>query len=997
MFRPLITLFVLFSSALFTVAQCPVLINPSDGGNGCITTTETPFFTNVSGASVSGQTITKTANGNGWNAGAATINKVYTNGKLETVIDQTNTERAFGLSASNNGNNPNTIEFAIRILANATLEIYESGTFRTNAGGYALGDVLSVRNENGVIRYYRNEDVLWESAIAPANELVVDISLRTPGSRLSELAIANQTSGLFEATAFFNLGFFHSYFWSLNGVDFGGNESTVALGDYEDGDILTCEVFSVSFACFGFNMSNSITLHKPASQSVEFFIEGLYDPVSNSTAEEGVVWNQSSLVNVQANGNQLVKIQGSVWDAGASSLNTVKQDGYLEFIPAETNRRRMVGLSASDANANFNTIGYAFYLLQNGSLRIYENGANRGLYGSYTSGSVLRIAEEGGFIRYYRDGVLLRSVAHSETLPLVVDVSIRDMGGTVTQAVVGNLNSGSFAAATVWEGESPVFQWKLNGVDVGSDAPSYVNGNLYNGDIIACVVSFPSENCESEGVVSNRIRFITERIATDWTGAVSSAWDNPSNWSNGVPDESTSARIGAGMPHDPQVNTNGAVKDIELSPGVELTFLGNSAMRLFGNLSNNGTFSAGAGVVAFSGEGTQRISGNPTRFNRLITNMTGVNDSIIFDSDVDVVDETVFINGVIYTTENELIYLPGSDSREGLANSHVEGVCRKIGNTPFRFPVGRNGIYAPISISAPAQLSDAFTATYYDSDPEADGFSQSLQDGSISTISQCEYWQLDRVVGSSVVSVTLSYENARSCGVVNPNELLVLRWDGNQWQNHGYLTHQGDAASGSVTSGLPIFDFSPFTLGSGSSINPLPIELIDFKATPLEREVALEWTTASEINNDFFVLERSDDGIEFGYIGEVQGAGNAVIQNTYTFHDDAPLNGLAYYRLTQVDFDGSSETFPMVAVRFGTEKLAQLYPNPSNGNFAVDFGSEAIRDIHVYDSSGRLILQTVSESSQVRVDLKGRSSGIYFVDVMDSFGVKRYKHLIIGD
>src|SRR5262249_3785882 len=86
---------------------------------------------------------------------------------------------------------------------------------------------------------------------------------------------------------------------------------------------------------------------------------------------------------------------------------------------------------------------------------------------------------------------------------------------------------------------------------------------------------------------------------------------------------------------------------------------------------------------------------------------------------------------------------------------------------------------------------------------------------------------------------------------------------------------------------------------------PLPVELIAFIAERHGEKNDLDWTTASEINNDYFAVQRSSDGKSFSDCGIVQGAGNSATQTIYTFSDDRPLQSpVSYYRLKQVDFDG---------------------------------------------------------------------------------------------
>src|SRR5690606_31944324 len=154
--------------------------------------------------------------------------------------------------------------------------------------------------------------------------------------------------------------------------------------------------------------------------------------------------------------------------------------------------------------------------------------------------------------------------------------------------------------------------------------------------------------------------------------------------------------------------------------------------------------------------------------------------------------------------------------------SFIDGKVRKIGNSEFLFPVGAGDIYAPVEISNPDYPTDEFTVQYFNNDPSNAGYSTNSQDGTLATASSCEYWMIDRTVGQASVSVSLSYENVRSCGVNDPSYLQVAHWNGAEWENKGLQSYEGDTISGIIKSEGLVSDFSPFTLGSRSGINPLP-------------------------------------------------------------------------------------------------------------------------------------------------------------------------------
>lgn len=137
---------------------------------------------------------------------------------------------------------------------------------------------------------------------------------------------------------------------------------------------------------------------------------------------------------------------------------------------------------------------------------------------------------------------------------------------------------------------------------------------------------------------------------------------------------------------------------------------------------------------------------------------------------------------------------------------------------------------------------------------------------------------------------------------------------------------------------------------------PLPVELSNFWATPEGRKVRLNWLTASEHNNDYFLIERSEDGNSWETIAKVEGAGTTTDAHHYMIHDEEPLEGISYYRLSQVDFDGSSETFTVKSVdrtAITPVLINKIYPNPSNGQFRINLEKDEQEDIALCDLLGR--------------------------------------------
>lgn len=178
---------------------------------------------------------------------------------------------------------------------------------------------------------------------------------------------------------------------------------------------------------------------------------------------------------------------------------------------------------------------------------------------------------------------------------------------------------------------------------------------------------------------------------------------------------------------------------------------------------------------------------------------------------------------------------------------------------------------------------------------------------------------------------------------------------------------------------------------------PAPVELLNFDATYNPNEtVLLNWRTASERNNAYFLIERSGDGINYSVIGKVIGKNNSSEISAYSFIDNAPGEGVHYYRLKQVDINGQFEYSKWTRVvgndQYSLEKSITLYPNPGNGIFAIKT-SNLSDDVTVelYNILGELIYnrsqKLTSTLNTVDMNISNQAKGVYFIRVTDGKGV----------
>ncbi|MGE0587498.1 MAG: T9SS type A sorting domain-containing protein [Cyclobacteriaceae bacterium] len=408
----------------------------------------------------------------------------------------------------------------------------------------------------------------------------------------------------------------------------------------------------------------------------------------------------------------------------------------------------------------------------------------------------------------------------------------------------------------------------------------------------------------------------------------------------------------------------------------------NVASNFAGNITVNGsssiTFAAAGGTANFTGGNAQAIirSGSASPIFRRMQFSKSAN-TVTLNTDISGTIKATFVTGVLATDATNIINFADNATVTGGSNaSHVDGPVRKIGNDVFSFPTGDGGIYRSIAISAPSNTTHTFTAEYFKT-PQAFG-NESTYDPSFYSVSSCEFWTLDRtpVVGGSNVLVTLSWNSSDCTGpyITDPSTLRVTRWNGSSWVNHGNGGTTGTSASGTIVSSGVITSFSPITLASTTSANPLPIELVEFVAIPNVTSVGLRWTTLSELNNDFFTIERSGSGVEFEELALIRGAGTTDQKRTYTYEDTKPLDGTSYYRLKQTDFDKSVSYSEIVKVNLEAPEVMVLYPNPVNQSEIVTANSTDV--FALYNSLGQMVVKTEYTRE---IDTKGLPAGVYTV------------------
>lgn len=427
--------------------------------------------------------------------------------------------------------------------------------------------------------------------------------------------------------------------------------------------------------------------------------------------------------------------------------------------------------------------------------------------------------------------------------------------------------------------------------------------------------------------------------------------------------------------------------------------------------------------VILDGTSTQSISGDFTgarALDNLEINNSTTGGVTIVSGDMEIESLLTLTDGLFNTTSTETLTITSTGNwTDASSASYVTGPMTKE-NIPvvstYQFPVGKASRYAPVSIVDVGVGSDDWTAEYFTStNPTYNNATFDNTDpgsgyNALNSVESTDRWEVTSVLSNTArVRATYGAHNAF------PGTNIRLVWwddegalDGdaveNRWENQGGQI-AGNATAGTVTSENAIF-FSTRQFGVGyAPESVLPVELISFDGVAKNGKVTLTWVTASELNNDFFDVQHSLDGINFESIGTVNGNGTTNELITYNLIDSSPALGFNYYRLRQVDYDGSEEFHSLIQVNndfYRADINITFYPNPAssdNMNLKILSGDDHTpMSVKVIDLTGQTYFQEEINPSilydEKVIPTRRMASGIYLIKVVQGTNVSEQKIII---
>ncbi|MBN2777226.1 MAG: HYR domain-containing protein [Bacteroidales bacterium] len=479
-----------------------------------------------------------------------------------------------------------------------------------------------------------------------------------------------------------------------------------------------------------------------------------------------------------------------------------------------------------------------------------------------------------------------------------------------------------------------------------------------------------------------------------------------------------------------QFTSGGSVlNNISVNSAANLTV--NDDLNIAGDIDIDGGFNPNALTVSLVGTTSQTVNSGSSAFNNLIVNNTSaLNNAIQLSGDVAIGGNLTLTQGIINTGSFTVIMNDGSSSNEGSVNAFVDGNISKIGSTAYVFPTGEvrlrdigDGeqtyvIHAPFGMT-PAESTTVSVNYNYTSDGMPQWWYHVwTHQFPLNHTSDREHWIVSS--NADLNNVTLYWRNNDiATGTACPHSfcddnlildaMTIAYWDG-IWKDANASAATATASdvydSGSMTAiGTIPFDGAKgqtfISFASKDKDATLPVELIKFEAECNNPEVVLQWSCASEDNNDFFTIERSSDNKNFKEIAVVDAEGFSSTRTDYSYVDEKSVNETWYYRLSQTDIDGKQTQIGLISVDCyelsADITTVEVYPNPFKDGVEVMINSDAEGKLifEILDDRGRTIMieenYKSSDQNVFRLNADNLKPAMYYLRVKFNNDIYNFK------
>ena len=453
--------------------------------------------------------------------------------------------------------------------------------------------------------------------------------------------------------------------------------------------------------------------------------------------------------------------------------------------------------------------------------------------------------------------------------------------------------------------------------------------------------------------------------------------------------------------------------NINIGVNASVTLENGSSLKVKGDFTNNGNFNAGNGTVEMNGASLQRIKGAATTTffkNLTINNANGVTleQAVVVDSIL------LLTNGLVDLGSNHLTIgssasISGTPGNSKMIVASGSGELRKqfssgtYNPSSFTFPVGTsNGTnkYNPVVLDF---ARGTFGSSAYVGVRVQDQKNSLLHSDNSTYINKTWIVEPNSEVTNYKYNIKLYFNPASiaqggdfvtTSGQVI-GDLIPVKYSGGQWYQPIDGSFSGAVAqgfAGALVSNHLVWDsltsFSEFG-GVGGSNNPLPVELLSFSGVCEEGIINLTWQTASEFNSSHFDVEKSRDGENWQLLTSVPSAGTSNELITYQSFDKNGTDGNNYYRLRQVDIDGTEKVYDPINVSCAqvTPGYFTSFPNPSGSSFQLIVNNKELIGtcvLNIVDATGKVMEQReieMNDGINMFVINQELTSGIYFLKI----------------
>jgi hypothetical protein len=400
----------------------------------------------------------------------------------------------------------------------------------------------------------------------------------------------------------------------------------------------------------------------------------------------------------------------------------------------------------------------------------------------------------------------------------------------------------------------------------------------------------------------------------------------------------------------------------------------------------------------------------------VIDNSNGI---VLSTADIGYSNTLTLTDGVITTGTDDTIYVESTSSSAlptGSSSSFINGNIKFniTSNTDtYTLPLGdgtaSSDYYRVDLVNNNLAGVDYITARMVTGSPNGYDASALTACDDSSTQSGITSFKLKQISSESHLKLT---PNSQPTGGTYGLNFYTANFDKSTWSNNKVAIFKrsegsSDNCAWSVAGTLPADgatgrnktdDYLSFTGASSfSEFGPggeggvaLPVTLSNFDATLNDGVVNLIWTTQSEIDNDYFTVERAKDAVEYENVVEVLGAGNSIVRIDYSATDEEPLYGTSYYRLKQVDYDGTFSYSDIVAIENNYTNLSNfnVYYDGQNIQIRYELDNVVNYSVMIYDISGKLVYSGIlngyiGNNSEVIPFNKSLMNGIYSINIID--------------